>query len=138
LFFNIWQVTTWQQQWEHSLLPTSAVLTIALSLLVWQAAKQNNLDQPHLLGLIVASFVLGILTTPGVLIAIGLLVLGHLNNDSRLTKIAHAFLAASLWFYYYRMDVDLAYKSYVVAASGILLLAVRPLFNLKQATESPA
>jgi hypothetical protein len=74
-----------------------------------------------------AAFALGFVTNPGVLAAIGLLVLGYAQGDKVLLGLGFAFLPIFLAVYYYDLDVSLAYKSYVLAGSGLVLLGVRRL-----------
>ncbi|MCI5227648.1 MAG: DUF4401 domain-containing protein, partial [Candidatus Electrothrix sp. AX2] len=73
----------------------------------------------------VVTVLLGIFTTPGILVAIALLVTGYAFGDRILTGLAYLFLPCFLIVFYYALHIDLAYKSYVVAGSGLLLLAVR-------------
>jgi uncharacterized membrane protein len=68
---------------------------------------------------------LGIFTTPGILVAVGLLIAGYAFGDRILTALAYLSLPSFLVFFYYALNVDLAHKSLVIAGSGVLLLVVR-------------
>jgi uncharacterized membrane protein len=46
--------------------------------------------------------------------------------------LAYLFLPCFLIVFYYALHVDLAYKSYVVAGSGLLLLVVRQIIHYLQ------
>ncbi|MCI5223928.1 MAG: DUF4401 domain-containing protein [Candidatus Electrothrix sp. AR4] len=55
--------------------------------------------------------------------------MGHAFGDRILTLFALLFLPCFLVVFYYALHIDLAYKSYVVAGSGLLLLIVRHILN---------
>ena len=57
--------------------------------------------------------------------AIGLLALGYNYDDRILSGLAYLFLPVFLIMYYYALNVDLVYKSWILAGSGLILLAVR-------------
>jgi len=126
-------VLAWRQSWsyrtleiEHLLLPSNAIIVIGLALLLRHVVREQGWfrrrsNQVVLLGLIA----LGVFTTPGVLVAIGLLALGRACSIGWVTALAHAFLVAFIFQYYHSLDIDLAYKSLVLAGSGLLLLVVR-------------
>ncbi|MBI4777851.1 DUF4401 domain-containing protein [Candidatus Desantisbacteria bacterium] len=73
---------------------------------------------------ILSTILLGIFTTPGILVAIGLLVVGYTFGDRILTVLSYLFLPCFLIVFYYALNIDLAYKSWVVAGSGVILLVV--------------
>lgn len=74
---------------------------------------------------VAATILLGIFSTPGILVVIGLLVLGYGLDEKMLTWLAYAFLPVFLVVFYYNLNIDLAYKSYIIAGSGAILLGVR-------------
>ena len=75
----------------------------------------------------VAAVLLGLLSTPGIIGALALLVLAHDRDDPALVAIALAFLAGFIVHFYYSLDLGLGTKSYMLMASGVVLLAVRRL-----------
>jgi len=84
---------------------------------------------------IISTILLGIFSTPGVLVAIGLLVLGYTFGDLILMALSYLFLPCFLVCFYYALNIDLAYKSWVIAGSGILLLVVRYILGRLQPPE---
>jgi uncharacterized membrane protein len=72
---------------------------------------------------------LAAVTTPGVLAAIGLLVLGHARRDALLLAMGTAFFPIFIVVFYYEMEVSLLAKSYILMASGAVLLAARWFLN---------
>jgi hypothetical protein len=79
-------------------------------------------SQPWVLVVILSIVLLGVFTNPGILGALGLLIIGYAQDDPILTGIAALFLPYFLFMFYYTMQVDLAYKAAVIAGSGLVLL----------------
>lgn len=108
-------------QWPSS-------LTLALGLVAlyrWIAGDTAKLRREPFVAAIVCTAALAVLSTPGVLAAIGLLVLGYARDDRPLLGLGLAFLPLFLALYYYDLDVSLLQKSGVLLASGAVLLAAR-------------
>lgn len=103
--------------------PATAILTLALLAQVrWMAPEMA----PRVRGLLfLAAILLGALSAPGILGALALLVLAHDRDDPTLVAIALAFLAGFIIHFYYSLELGLGVKSYVLMASGVVLLAVR-------------
>jgi len=74
---------------------------------------------------VAATILLGVFSTPGILVVMGLLVLGYGLDEKMLTWLAYAFLPVFLIVFYYNLNIDLAYKSWIIAGSGAILLGVR-------------
>jgi len=113
------------QLWpEGSLWPPQAILGgWLLWLCRWAGAGGERRDwQALAYGAVVA---LAVFSTPGILTAVGLLILGFGRQDAFLTTLAVAFLAVFIVLFYYHMEVDLATKSWILMASGILMLGAR-------------
>jgi uncharacterized membrane protein len=53
-----------------------------------------------------------------------------------LTALAYLFLPCFLVVFYYAMNVSLAHKSWMVAGSGLILLAVRWLLQQRASKEA--
>jgi hypothetical protein len=68
---------------------------------------------------------LAALSTPGLLAALFLAVLGHATYRWPITLLGLASLPVFLWKYYYSLEMDYLAKSGVLAASGALLLLAR-------------
>lgn len=87
---------------------------------------------------VVATVLLAAFTNPGVLAAIGLLAMGYALADRTLLALGAAFLPTFIVLYYYALNVSLAYKSWVLAGSGALLLIVRWVVKRRLETKEAA
>lgn len=67
--------------------------------------------------------------TPGILAAILVLVLGFWRGDRPLMGLASLFLAAFIIMYYYNLEITLLIKSFILAGTGVVLLALRLLWR---------
>ncbi|MEW5722117.1 MAG: DUF4401 domain-containing protein [Thermodesulfobacteriota bacterium] len=106
--------------------PVSLALALGLSILyLWAAGGSDRLKTEGMLTAVAATLALGLITNPGLLAAVGLLVLGYAQGDKALLGLGCLFLPLFLAVYYYDLDVTLAYKSWVLAGSGLLLLLAR-------------
>lgn len=132
LFMNLTQVHLWRTNFSEPLWPSSLLLSCGLLYLLLHLAGSKRLAEPWMMLALVVTVLLGIFTTPGILIAIALLVTGYAFGDRLLTGLAYLFLPCFLIVFYYALHIDLAYKSYIVAGSGLLLLAVRSILQYLQ------
>jgi hypothetical protein len=111
--------------------PSSAVLAAGLIMVLLNLGGGiKSLKKEWMILALAITGLLGVFTTPGLLVALGLLVLGYGMADQILTGIALLFLPVFLVLFYYDMDVSLLNKSYILAGSGLCLLMVR--WALKQ------
>lgn len=88
---------------------------------------------------VAATLGLASFTTPGILAALGLMVLGYARGDRYLLGIGIAFFPVFIVVFYYELQISLLVKSWIMAGSGGLLLAVRWYLNFRnwaQETES--
>lgn len=132
LFMNLTQVEIWgfgriwKDGFHEPLWPSSLLLTVGLIYLYVRLVGGWKRFQEYWMILTVsASIVLGIVTTPGILVAIGLLVIGYAFDDQIWTGLSYVFLPCFLVLFYYALNIDLAHKSLVIAGSGAVLLLVR-------------
>jgi hypothetical protein len=72
-----------------------------------------------------AIILLGIITQPGILLALCFITLGYARYEKPLSILGMILLAAFLFFYYYNLDVTLLEKASILIGSGMLLLAAR-------------
>jgi len=111
---------------KQPLWPSSLLLIIGLIYLYVHLASGRKLFRNSLLILtILCTILLGTFTTPGVLVAIGLLIVGYAFDDRILTGLSYVFLLCFLVIFYYTLNIDLAHKSWVIGASGVMFLIVR-------------
>jgi len=87
--------------------------------------NERTFLKPWMILAIVTTALLGIFTSPGILAAIGLLIIGYEKNNKFLLILSNLFLICFLWIFYYDLNIDLAYKSWILAGSGLLLLIAR-------------
>jgi hypothetical protein len=110
--------------------PANLVLAAALVWLYqWCAGGWPRLREEPLVVAIVATVCLAAVTTPGVLAAIGLMVLGYARRDTLLLAMGTAFFPVFIVVFYYEMETSLLIKSYTLMASGAVLLAARWFLN---------
>ncbi len=125
LFMNLTQVDLWRNNFNEPLWPSSLLLTGSLLFLYWYLTDVSKRRAPWFILTVVSTLLLGVLTTPGVLVAIGLLIIGYAFGDKILTALSYVFIPCFLVLFYYALNIDLAHKSWVIAGSGIVLLVVR-------------
>ncbi len=114
------------EDFQGPLWPMRIIITIGLiGLYIWAAGGQSRLSDEWMLAAIGATILLGIFSNPGILAAVGLLVLGHALGDRICLVFGAVFLPVFIVIYYYSLNVDLAYKSWVLGGSGLVLLALR-------------
>ncbi len=131
LFLNFTHIDLWipglrEPDWPSSVLISTGMVYMFINL----AGGLSRLREPWLILLICSTVLLGIFTTPGILVAIGLLVAGYTYGDRLLTGLSCVFLPCFLVLFYYALNIDLACKSWILAGSGIVLLIVRWIANL--------
>jgi uncharacterized membrane protein len=130
LFINLSQMDLWGVKFNTSLLASNIIITAALvCLFIYLAGGIKRLREPWLILAIATSILLAVFTTPGILVAVGLLVLGYNYDDFLLSGLAYIFMPVFLGWYYYTLNVDLAYKSFILAGSGLILIIVRWIAN---------
>jgi hypothetical protein len=140
-FMNLTQGTLldwhiWRTVPSSPMLPSGALLAVGMVyLLVRLSGGIKQCRQPWLSVAVVAALLLGIFATPGILVAIGLLIAGYAFGDRFLTTLAYLFLPCFLVVFYYAMNVSLAHKSWMVAGSGLILLAIRWLLQQRASKE---
>ena len=78
-----------------------------------------------------ATVCLASFTTPGVLAALGLMVLGYARGDRYLLGIGVAFFPVFIVVFYYEWQISLLVKSWIMAGSGAVLLSARWLLSLR-------
>ncbi len=125
LILNLSQAHLWRTDFNEPLWPSNLILALGLIILYLYLAGVHHLRDSWMILAVTATLLLGVFTTPGILVAVGLLVMGYAFGDRVLSAFAFLFLPLFLVVFYYALNIDLAYKSAVVAGSGVLLLLVR-------------
>jgi uncharacterized membrane protein len=120
------QVYSWRESFNEPFWPSSVLLSCGLIYLYFHlAGGVQKRREPWMILAIVTTVLLGAFTTPGLLVAIGLIIIGYAFEDYLLSALAYIFLIYFLIIFYYALNIDLAHKSWIIAGSGILLLYVR-------------
>ncbi len=108
---------------------TTIGLTVGLVALVWVIIDEHNgsLGNGKTFAALVGAIALGAatLSTPGIVAGAAVLVLAFDRRDRVLLGMGVIFLLVFGSVYYYSLHISLLEKSGVLAASGVLLLAVR-------------
>jgi hypothetical protein len=106
--------------------PANVILALALIWLYqWVVGGWQRIQTEPMMLAVAATIGLASFTTPGILAAIGLMVLGYARGDLHLTGIGVAFFPVFIVVFYYEMELSLLVKSWIMAGSGVVLLAVR-------------
>ncbi len=99
-------------------------LAIAIIILIaWIAGGIHKLQTEPLAIASIVAIILGIVSAPGLLLAIGFLILGYAQHERLLITIGSLLLPVFIFLYYYHLDVTLAYKSVILIMTGIVLLS---------------
>ncbi len=105
---------------------TSLLFTIALiATIVWIAGGLSKLKSEAVVLGCLGAVALGVLSAPGVLLAVTLMILGYGKHEKIMIAMGALLLPVFLYHYYYNLDVSLLEKSGVLVGSGLLLLAAR-------------
>ncbi|MDA0589904.1 MAG: DUF4401 domain-containing protein [Planctomycetota bacterium] len=111
---------------EMSVWPAALVQVCAQLWLLNFALSTGQKRVPLMLGLSAAAAgLLGLLSAPGILAAIGVIVLGHLERDILLRSLGVLFLPVYLVAFYYNLETSLLTKSGILIASGAVLWGAR-------------
>lgn len=101
------------------------LLAALIWLYQWAAGGIAHLKEEPLLVAVVVTGVLALVASPGILAALGVLVLGYGLSDRLLMTKALIFLPAFFVLFYYDLNTTLISKAWVMAGSGAALLAAR-------------
>lgn len=106
--------------------PSKAILTLGLIWLCqWAAGGPRSLRREPIILAAIAAAVLGAVSTPGILAGVGLMILGYAQEDRPLLGLGIVFFPVFIIAYYYDLDVTLLTKSWILLASGAILLLGR-------------
>lgn len=91
-------------------------------LLFWIAAPMN-VSKKTLLGAVAGALIPALLSEPGILLALGLMILGYATHKAHQSILGIVFGLFFLSRYYYLLDMTLMAKSMTLILSGTALLA---------------
>jgi uncharacterized membrane-anchored protein len=104
--------------------PSRIILTAALAgLCLWIGGGRTALKEEPIRLAVLFVLLLGAVTSPGILAGLGLLIFGYATLDKALIAVGTVFFPVFIVVYYYDLQVDLASKSLLLLASGLVLLA---------------
>ena len=89
------------------------------------ARGRKRFLEPWLLTAAAAVILLSFSGQPGLLAAIGFLIIGYEKGDKFIMIFSTLFLICFIYLFYYDMRIDLAYKSWVLIGSGLILILTR-------------
>ena len=116
----------WQEEGLIHPIFINFVLTGGLiTLFAWAAGGKEKLKTEPLMIASLGAVLLGLISAPGILLTIGLMVIGYAKHEKRLITTGALLMPIFIWIYYYNLDISLLQKSGVLIGSGILLLAGR-------------
>ncbi|MDQ3252656.1 MAG: DUF4401 domain-containing protein [Acidobacteriota bacterium] len=108
------------------LYPSKIILGLSLLYLYrWVSAEEHGLTAEKFILLVIPTLILSAVTTPGILAALALLVIGYARDERLLLALGCLFFPVFLIIFYYNLEVDLLTKSLTLMGSGVVLLAAR-------------
>ena len=114
--------------WHLGPLTTVGIAAVLIALELAIVSEQRVKPRVEaMVGMVGGTALLGLLTlsTPGIMAAISVLVLGFDRRNRILIGLAIVFLVKFASIYYYSLHMTLLEKSIVLVASGLLLVAAR-------------
>ena len=116
--------------WGHHYNFSPAIINISLTatliaLIGWAAGGMERLKTEALAVAALGAVCLGIVSAPGILLAVGLMTLGYARHERLLLFSGALLFPVFLSLYYYNLDLTLMLKSGVLVGGGAVLLAGR-------------
>jgi hypothetical protein len=125
-FANQTQIGYWGHRYDFSPAIINISLTATLIALIgWAAGGIEKLKSEALAVAALGAVCLGVISAPGILLAVGLMTLGYAKHERLLLFSGALLFPVFLSLYYYNLDVTLMAKSGILVGSGAVLLAGR-------------
>ena len=106
------------QQW-----PTQLALSLSLiALILWIAGRHRAKLGEQLIAACLGVALLGLLSDPGIMLALGVMVLGYATHRPIHTLLGLLFAIGFGFHFYYALNLTLLAKSMLLIASGLLFL----------------
>ena len=121
LFMNLTQVHLWQTNFSEPLWPSSLLLSGGLLYLLLHLAGSKRFTEPWIMLALVVTVLLGIFTTPGILVAIALLVTGMFLLIARRNAIAMVIGYIMMENGIYLVGTGFSVRAHHIVEFGILL-----------------
>ncbi|WP_163835917.1 DUF4401 domain-containing protein [Spartinivicinus ruber] len=103
-------------------IPSYMLVISLIAVIGWVAGDFFKLKSMPLMLAVLASIILGLLSVPGIILAIILLILGYAKHENVLMIMGALLLPYCLVVFYYNIDITLMQKSILLVLSGLLLL----------------
>jgi hypothetical protein len=111
----------------------NVMLSIGLiGLIAWAAGGIEKLKKEPLRIACLGVVLFGLISAPGIILAIGLLILGYVKHERLLILMGTLLMPVFLFTYYYNLNFSLYKKSTVLILSGIVLLMGRAYLKYKK------
>lgn len=123
----LWQTRNYSMTFINILLSLSLVVLIG-----WAAGSAEKLKTGPLMLASLGAILLGIVSAPGVILSICLMVLGYSKHENLMMMMGILLMPVFVFLYYYNLDTTLIAKSEILVASGVVLLAGRGYLALKR------
>jgi uncharacterized membrane-anchored protein len=91
----------------------------------WVAGGLDKLKKDPLRGGVIVTLFLGLISTPGILAALWLMILGYALRERILISLSIAFFPIFISLFYYDLELTLDIKAYILLGSGIIFLIMR-------------
>jgi hypothetical protein len=106
--------------------PSNVILTLSVLSLIYYIGRTSGSSRKEPLVLAaLGALALGAVSAPGLLAAAGILALGYAIRDRELERLGLVFFPVFIFVFYYNLNITLLNKSYILAASGAVLLGIR-------------
>ena len=118
------------QQFKFPLWPTSITLTVGLLVMYWLIAGSERMKREWMVIAIIATIALGF-AKPGIIVAVGLLVLGYHLRDYILCGLGYLSLIFFTIMFYALLDVSRTTLPWLLMLSGIILIVLRGILSTR-------
>lgn len=122
---------------DEPLWPTNLIITALLLAVAGRFTTRENRRHPRIRLFFVLIIALAFLSSPGLLFAIALLILGYGLRDRIYTGLGLIGLPLFLIYFYYSLEVTLLQKSGILLASGVLCLLASLLAQCRSKEGAP-
>jgi hypothetical protein len=134
IYFTVYsKIGSWKHQQEYNLFFVNTVLMFSLiGLMGWASGSLKKLQTEPLMLAALGAIVLAMISTPGILLSICLMILGYAKYEKLLLLMGTLLMPLFIFFYYYNLDISLMLKSGILVSSGVILLTGRGYLAIKQ------
>jgi len=138
LFAELLHEFWWFRTMRVQLQPNCIPIALAFLWLTFQYGGGTSATRKPWMWLTLGAIaLLAAFTTPGLLVALLVLLIAHAEHSRPLHVLGYLFLAGFIFLFYYSLHVDLAKKSWIIAGSGILMFVVRWAAGILASKPSP-